>query len=75
MVTHMCIYALEVGDLSAIMPFLFWSSFYMFGVLIVSIIHHMASCMTCGPIEQQLLRKNKTCGLYDLLNFNSINKL
>ena len=41
MVTHMCIYALEVGDLSAIMPFLFWSSFYMFGVLIVSIIHHM----------------------------------
>lgn len=41
MVTHMCIYALEAGDLSAIMPFLFWSSFYMFGVLIVSIIHHM----------------------------------
>jgi hypothetical protein len=74
MITHICIYVLETEDLLAIMPFSFWGFFHMFGVLVVSIIHHMASCMTYGPLNNNCWKRNKTCGLYDFFYFNSINK-
>jgi hypothetical protein len=74
MITHICIYVLETEDLLAIMPLLFWGFFHMFGVLVVSIINHMASCMTYGPLNNNCWERNKTCGLYDFFYFNSINK-